>query len=207
MADRSKQYAHLERFLRPLVKLVYRPKVYFEREGAELSLEDPVLLVCNHVWHTDGTVINCLLRHNKIHHLAAKDRFEQGGFVKWYLEMSECIPIDRKGISTDWIHDSVAVLTQKRETVAIFPEGRHEKEGEILPFHSGAATLAALTGVPVVVLYINGHYNLFKRFRMMMSEPFHLEPPTEGMTGDYISRQNNLLFNKMAELKKRCSEL
>lgn len=188
-----------------LAKVLFRPEVHFENgeTGNRLTLNEPTLLVCNHINHLDGTIIAYLLRKSTMHCLAAKDRFEQGGFMRWYLEKSGCIPIDRKGVSTDWIHSSVKILRTTDEHIAIFPEGRHGKNGEILPFHSGAAVISALSGAPVLLVCNKGPYKLFRKCRLNVSEPFRLPAPENGMTAEYISGQTDFLRDKMIELSNR----
>lgn len=193
----------LSAILFPAVKLVYNPKVYFENPSRKsIRFDQPTVVVCNHIAHVDGTVVSYVFRHEKLRHLAAKDRFEQGGFVKWYLENSGCIPIDRKNISTEWVHASIRALRVDGDNIAIYPEGRHGKNREILPFHSGVTMIAALAQCPVVLLYNDGPYRFGKRCRMMVSEPFVLEPPTAGMTADYVQKQTDFLHARMLELQQ-----
>ena len=99
-----------------------------------------------------------------------------------------------------WIKESVSVLTSSREHVSIYPEGRHGKHRQPLPFHSGAALLAAIARVPVVIVYINGPVRPFRRNRMIVSAPFYLSPPTDGITPSFITDQTHLLENKMQQL-------
>lgn len=185
-----------------LMKPVFRPQVHLE-EGATLTLEEPTILVSNHVSHPDGSVIYWLFRRYHVHNLAAKDRFEQGGLMEWYLKNSGCIPIDRKGVSTEFIHESVRMLLQQKESLVIFPEGRHGQNGEILPFHSGVTMIAAMTKATVRMIYIDGKYKAFfgKRCRMRLSAPFHLPEPDNGLTADWVAAQTDALRNRMLSMQ------
>ncbi|MCQ2960438.1 MAG: 1-acyl-sn-glycerol-3-phosphate acyltransferase [Bacteroidales bacterium] len=204
----SKTYKAMVRILYPLVRLIYHPKVYFEdKESQKAFLKEPSILVCNHIAHVDGTVISYIFQPQPIHHLAAKDRFEQNAFLRWYLSNAGCIPIDRKTVSTDWIHTSIKTLKIDKESIAIYPEGRHGKNHEILPFHSGVTMIAAMAQTPIVLLYNNGPYSLTKRCEMLISKPFMLEPPTDGLTSDYVQAQTDLLHEKMIELQQKFYEL
>lgn len=191
-----------EKFMYFLVRFLYHPKVSFE-DGVEreIKLDGPTVIVSNHISHVDGTVVSYLFRKYRPHNLAAKDRFEQGGFVGWYLTKAKCIPIDRKTLSTDWVRISVKTLTVDKQSIAIYPEGRHGHNREILPFHSGVTTIAAMTSCPLVMVYIDGPYRFGKRCRIMISNPFHLDPPTEGMTADYIGEQTEKLHEGMLRLQ------
>jgi len=191
----------------PAVRILYHPKVYFENEKRKkISLDKPTILVCNHISHIDGTVVSYLFRRFPLRHLAAKDRFEQGGFIGWYLRQSKCIPIDRQSISTEWVHTSLQTLTRDKVSIAIYPEGKHGKNHRILPFHSGVTMLAALAQTPVMLVYNDGPYRIGQRCRFMISDPFFLEPPTQGMTADYVQQQTDLLHRKMLELQRHLCE-
>ena len=137
---------------------------------------------------------------DKIHNLAAKDRFEQRGFG-FFLRHTRCIPIDRQNADLSWIHESIKTIQQDKESVAIFPEGRHGEHRKQLPFHPGAAMLAAVSQAPLVMVYIDGPIKIFgPRTRLIVSPPFHLAPPTNGMNSDYINEQTEMLQQKMKEL-------
>ena len=184
-----------------LVKLLLRPKVYYVKPPARRRrLDAPSLLIINHTGHLDGPVVTTMFRKNKIHNLAAKDRFEQKGFG-FFLRNTRCIPIDRENPDISWIHESIKIINQDKECVAIFPEGRHGEHRKQLPFHPGAAMLAAVSQAPLVMVYIDGPVKVCgPRVRLIVSEPFHLDPPTNGMNSEYLNEQTEMLQQKMKNL-------
>ena len=184
-----------------LVKVLLRPKVYYvEPPKHPHRLDNPSLLIINHTCHLDGPVVTTVFREDRIHNLAAKDRFEQRGFG-FFLRHTHCIPIDRQNADLSWIHESIKTLQQDKESVAIFPEGRHGEHRKQLPFHPGATMLAAVSQTPLVMVYIDGPIKIFgPRVRLIVSPPFHLEPPTNGMNADYINEQTEALQQKMKAL-------
>ena len=184
-----------------LVKVLLRPKVYYVEPPKHLhKLDDPSLLIINHTCHLDGPVVTTVFLKDKIHNLAAKDRFEQRGFG-FFLRHTRCIPIDRQNADLSWIHESIKTIQQDKESVAIFPEGRHGEHRKQLPFHPGAAMLAAVSQAPLVMVYIDGPIKILgPRARLIVSPPFHLAPPTNGMNSDYINEQTEMLQQKMKEL-------
>ena len=184
-----------------LVKVLLRPKVYYlEPPKHPHKLDAPSLLIINHTCHLDGPVVTTVFRKDRIHNLAAKDRFEQWGFG-FFLRHTRCIPIDRQNADLSWIHESIKTIQQDKESVAIFPEGRHGEHRKQLPFHPGAAMLAAVSQAPLVMVYIDGPIKIFgPRARLIVSPQFHLAPPTKGMNSDYINEQTEVLQQKMKEL-------
>lgn len=184
-----------------LVRTLLRPKVYYlEPQKRRGRLDAPSLLIINHTGHLDGPVVTTVFRKNRIHNLAAKDRFEQRGFG-FFLRNTRCIPIDRQNADLSWIHESIKVIQQDKECVAIFPEGRHGESRKQLPFHPGAAMLAAVSNAPLVMVYIDGPIKVLgPRVRLMVSPSFHLDPPTNGMNSDYLNEQTEMLQRKMKDL-------
>lgn len=184
-----------------LVKVLLRPKVYYvEPPKHPHKLDEPSLLIINHTSHLDGPIVTTMFRKDRIHNLAAKDRFEQRGFG-FFLRHTRCIPIDRQHADLTWIHESVKTLRQDKESVAIFPEGRHGEHRKQLPFHTGAAMLAAVSQAPLVMVYIDGPVKILgPRARLIVSPPFHLAPPSQGLNADYITEQTEVLQQKMKSL-------
>ena len=184
-----------------LVKVILRPKVYYvEPPKHPDRLDEPSLLIVNHTCHLDGPVVTTVFRKDRIHNLAAKDRFEQFGFG-FFLRHTRCIPIDRKGTDLSWIDESIKTIKEDRESVAIYPEGRHGEHRKQLPFHPGAAILAAMSKAPLVMVYIDGPIKLFgPRTRLIVSPPFHLAPPAKRTNAAYINEQTEVLQQKMKEL-------
>lgn len=184
-----------------LVKVLLRPKVYYlVPPKRRRRLDSPSVLIINHTGHLDGPVVSTVFRKDHIHNLAAKDRFEQRGFG-FFLRNTRCIPIDRQNADTTWVHQAIHTLQQDKESVAIFPEGRHGEHRKQLPFHPGAAMLAAVSQAPLVMVYIDGPIKILgSRARMIVSPQFHLDPPTEGMNAEYLMAQTQMLQEKMKGL-------
>ena len=193
----------VEKTTSALVRLLLRPKPYFlEEEKQADKLKEPSILVVNHTSHLDGPVVNTVFRKDRIHNLAAKDRFEQPGFG-FFLRHTRCIPIDRQNPDLSWIHESLRVLHEEKENVAIFPEGAHGTHRKQLPFHSGVVMLAALANVPIVMVYIDGpHKILRKRSKLIIAPPYRLDPPVEGLNSEYVEHQTQILQKRMSQLMK-----
>ena len=191
----------VEKTTSALVRLLLRPKPYYlEEEKQADKLKEPSILVINHTSHLDGPIVNTVFRKDRIHNLAAKDRFEQPGFG-FFLRHTRCIPIDRQNPDLSWIHESLRVLHEEKENVAIFPEGAHGTHRKQLPFHSGVVMLAALANVPIVMVYIDGpHKILRKRSKLIIAPPYRLDPPVEGLNSDYVEHQTQVLQKRMSQL-------
>lgn len=191
----------VEKTTSALVRLLLRPKPYFlDPEKQADKLNEPSILVINHTSHLDGPIVNTVFRKDRIHSLAAKDRFEQKGFG-FFLRHTRCIPIDRQNPDLSWVHESLRVLHEEKENVAIFPEGAHGTHRKQLPFHSGVVMLAALANVPIVMVYIDGPCKILRKCsKLIVAPPYRLDPPGDGLNSDYINQQTATLQNRMKDL-------
>ena len=115
-----------------LVKVLVRPKVYFvEPPRRPGRLDNPSLLIINHTCHLDGPVVTTVFRKDKIHNLAAKDRFEQRCFG-FFLRHTGCIPIDRQRADLTWIHESIKTIQQDKEQTEMLQQKMTALMNELL---------------------------------------------------------------------------
>lgn len=191
------------------VHLLYRPKAFFINPELK-KLPRPCILFSKHNNHVDGSLISVVFgKSQNIHFLAAKDRFEQSRFLSFLLHCLNCLPIDRKGLDTDWIHKSLKILKVDNDPVCIFPEGRCGKNGEILEFHSGVTALASLADVPLLPVYIEGDYKFFfgKSMKILVGDVFKLDKPKDGLTVEFINLQTEKMFKEMIALQQKMSQI
>ena len=194
--------AHLgfaARFLRGfawcLVHTVQRPKL----SGVKRELDEPTIFVCSHVGLMDPVILMVEYIRYMIRPMVAKDYVEKNGFTRRFYPLAQCIPIDRRNVSTKWLEDALAALA-KGEHIIIYPEGKRNKTGKgLLPFHSGAALLAAKSGARLVPVY-NAFWNFPHRYRLTLGEPFRLGTPPEGDLSSWLKEKTALIQQKVADL-------
>lgn len=213
----AKQYnpdSFSSKFLRSTVGLIMRtfmrPKVYFTDSSVlgRKALPHPCIIVSNHKNHVDGTLLGTVYPKERIHYLAAKDRFEQNAIMRWYLTKSRCIPIDRKNADISWIHQSLQFLKVDKEPVCIYPEGLRSFDSTILPFHNGVTMLANLANVPIVIVYTDGPYKLFHGPRMLIDTPFMLDIPSKKrLNSETISEEAQKLHERMVLLQAKLRDI
>ncbi|MDO5322109.1 MAG: lysophospholipid acyltransferase family protein [Bacteroidia bacterium] len=189
-----------------LVNAIYGPVVIYKDESMKgrHRLAGPSIIVSNHTCHLDGPIINAIFRKEKIHTLAAKDRFEQKGFG-FFLRHSYCIPIDRQNADTSWVHESIRILKEGKGSIAIYPEGRHGAHRQQLPFHQGVAMLSFFVDVPIVVIYQDGPHKPFHRSRLIVDAPMTL-PKDGGLTPEALAANTGLLQRRVKELMEELAD-
>ena len=174
------------------VYIGFRPKViYANPERKKMGFDKPVVFTCNHVSHKDGILIAVLLWKYRIHILSAKDQMEKSWIVGQVLSNNRAIPVNRFGLDTGWIKESIRVMKEGNSMI-IFPEGHTSKTGEMDKFRPGFALLAAMAGSEVVPIAIDGNYNFLfgKRLRVVVGEPMPLAKAEAGQrSSDHLQNQ------------------
>jgi hypothetical protein len=65
-----------------------------------------------------------------------------------------------------------------------------------------------MSGAPLVMVYVDGPVRIgWKRARLMVSQPFHLDPPSQGLNSEYIQEQTRRLQLRMMLLMKEFIQL
>jgi len=190
-ADRLLRY-----FCYVLVQMVQRPKLMTPRP----KLDKPTIFVCRHVGLMDPVILMVIYFRRMIRPLVAKDYYDKNRFTRAFYKHAQCIPLDRRNVSKQWIEDSLEALG-KGESIIIFPEGKRNKSGVGLqPFHSGAALLAARSGARVVPVY-NAFWIFPHRYRLAIGEPVQLDPlPAEGESAQWLKTQTARMQEAVAAL-------
>lgn len=190
-ADRLLRY-----FCYVLVQMVQRPKLMTPRP----KLDQPTIFVCRHVGLMDPVILMVVYFRMMVRPLVAKDYYDKNRFTRAFYKHAQCIPLDRRNVSKQWIEDSQEALG-KGESLIIFPEGKRNKSGVGLqPFHNGAALLAARSGARVVPVY-NAFWSFPHRYRLAIGEPVHLDLlPAEGESAQWLKAQTARMQEAVAAL-------
>lgn len=186
-----------------LVYIGFRPKVIYQSpERKKLGFDKPVVFTCNHVSHKDGIIIATLLWKYRIHILSAKDQMEKSWLVGQVLSNNRAIPVNRFGLDTGWIKESIRVMKEGNSMI-IFPEGHTSKTGKMDKFRPGFALLATMAGSEVVPIAIDGNYHFLfgKRLRVVVGEPTALGKAQSGQrSSEHLQNEADRLREMTAEL-------
>ena len=115
--------------------------------------DGPCLIVSNHTAGLDPIVIQSTCR-RPIYWVMDKAYYEQKS-LKWLLRWGKQIPIDRTQPDSGAWRAALRTL-RAGNVVGVFPEGRIERDRELLPFQPGIAMLAASVGAPICPIYVEG---------------------------------------------------
>ncbi len=185
--------------------LFFKPRV--RRQGkAKRRLPKNCILVSNHRSLLDFVLYLVIFPFRTIRFLTAEVLFSKNPFLTGLLYGLGCIRVDRDGKAFDFVSNSIEVLDQGG-SIGVFPEGRLPIGGKPFPFTVSTAFIATHANAPIVPIYTDGRYGLFKRSGVVIGEPFLLtDYCKEGLSEDEqlklltdILRQK--VYNLQNELK------
>ena len=171
----------------PSAVLWYRPKVYHVKDGEltkKRKLKGGALVCANHVDYLDPLVVTLLFWYRRVSFLTAAELYEDKRKA-WVLRKVHGIPVDRDNFSMSSF-STVTDRLKDGQVVSLFPEGRINRDHEVLTFKTGAVLMAASSNVPIVPVYIVKRDKWYKRQIVIVGEPIDVA----GMYGTRPSMQN-----------------
>jgi 1-acyl-sn-glycerol-3-phosphate acyltransferase len=140
-----------------VVNFLVRALVYtfarVEVSGRDTLPRGPAILVANHLHLIDPTLVMALCPF-RVHPMAKRELFETP-LVGWIFWGMGAFPVRRYSADMGALRAARAFL-RRGEPVLIFPEGTRSKSATIQPALPGAATVAVLSGAPIVPVAITG---------------------------------------------------
>ncbi len=151
-----------------VLRVLYR----ISYEGLEnIPMEGGVIIAANHASLIDPPALGARSP-RELSYLAKKELFPIP-FVRLLLNISNSIPIDRKGYSKKTLNDVVERL-KEGWALTMFPEGTRTKTGEFGNPKKGIGMVAVMADVPVVPCWIEGSY---KAKPFVSKVTLHFLPP------------------------------
>ena len=129
--------------------------------------------------------------------------YNKSKFFAFLLNSWGGIKVERDERDFSFVNESIEVL-DKGGSVGIFPEGRLPINGKPWPFTTSAAFIAMHSDAPIVPIYTDGNYGLFKRAKVVVGTPIDIHEyctqknPNEAE----IKRLTEMLQSKVEELKE-----
>lgn len=182
--------------------LLFKPKVYCLNENCKRRLPKSAILMSNHLSLLDFVLYLVTFPFRTIRFLMSEVLFSKTKVFSWFLYKLGGIFVDRDVCNFSFIEDSLEVL-DKNGIVGIFPQGRLPVDGKSFPYKSGIVLVALRTDAPIVPVYTDGNYGIFKRTHIMIGEKIHLRDfvSSENVSDDEIKRLTKMLEDKNYELK------
>lgn len=179
-----------------------KPKVYKESKKVKRFLPKKSILMSNHTSLIDFVLYLIVFWTKNIHFLMAEVLFNKGKMFSWFLYKIGGIFVNRDACDFTFVDDSLHVLDRKG-VVGVFPQGRLPVGGKPFPYKPGIVLIALRTDAPIIPVYTDGNYGLFKRAHVMIGEEIYISDyvDSENVTDEDLKRLAKILEDKNFALK------
>ena len=187
----------------PVAIFYVRPKIhYMDPKRKRYKLPKPCIVMSNHTSLWDFPFYLRVFYFRTIHWLMGEVLFQKNKFFSWFLYSLGGIYVDRDAHNFNCIREALKLL-EKGKSVGVFPQGRLPVNGVPFPFLPGIAMLATRTDAPIVPVYTDGNYGMFKRANVIIGEEIHIREymKSDTITGEEIKRLTKILEEKNYEMK------
>lgn len=154
---------------RIIIHILYRIKYVGEKK---IPADGAYILCANHRSFLDIPLVGTYSKKRWVYFMGKKELFEKP-FSRLFMNLMDVFPVARGKGDIGSIRKALRYLENK-EMIAIFPQGTREKDGEKLEPRKGVAMIAALSGAPIIPMYIKGVLKPFNRITVYVGKPFDL---------------------------------
>lgn len=148
--------------------------LFFVRvEGRENIPEGACVIMGNHRAWIDPFCLAMCARDREIRFMGKKELWGSKVFA-WIAKQVRGIPVERGSVDMASIRMSMTVL-KAGHTLGIFPEGTRTRGDGMMPLQGGASLLALRSKCPVVPVYIDGEYKLFRPVVVRVGKPIQMD--------------------------------
>ncbi len=126
----------------------------------------------------------------------------KGSAFSFMLNSLGGIRVDREDKNFGFVSESIEII-DKKGIVGIFPEGRLPIDGNPFPFTTSTAFIATHCDAPIVPVFTDGNYGVFKRTSVYIGAPFYLSDFKEDGLDDeaQLKHLTKILEEKVRSLK------
>ena len=137
-----------------------------------LPAEGGFMLCANHISFLDP-VITVLYVKRHVRFMAKKELFNNKLCAGVFSAIG-AFPVDRGRADLSAIREAIKTLTSG-QCLGIFPQGTRSADNAHTEMHGGAAMIRQRAGSPVVPMYIDGPYKLFRKTDVIVGKPIDLD--------------------------------
>ncbi len=180
------------RFILSFFQLIARWKVIGQEN---IPPEESMLIISNHSSYGDPVIMGIVFPYQIC--FVTKENFAHNFFIGRLFKAFGVVFINRDESDLTAMRTIIGVLKENK-AVAIFPEGRRNKDQKIQEFKQGAAFIAYRTGTNIVPVAISNSCDFFRFWRhnivINIGEPFKIPAGNKAST------------EALAECSKQCRQ-
>ena len=163
-------------------------------------IEDGRAIICaNHKSNWDPIILCFSIPQRHINFMAKKELF-QNKLGNWFFRKMKAFPVDRDANDIGAIKHALKLL-KNEHVFGIFPEGRRNKNGQVLEFKDGMALIAHKTKSTILPIGIKNEVGFRKRAVIEIGKPIDLSE-FYGQKGnvDIFKEMNSIVHKEVALL-------
>lgn len=154
--------------------LFLKPRIHI-CDGANRRLPKNCILVSNHISLLDFVLYLVVFPLRTVRFLVAEVLYNRNKLLAAFLPLIGSIRVERDAKSFDFISNSLEVLDDGG-ALGVFPQARLPMKGmPRFPFTASTAFIAMRTDAPIIPVYTDGNYGLFKRTNVVIGAPIYLK--------------------------------
>lgn len=183
--------------------LFLKMKVYCQGDDKSLrKVPKPAIIMSNHTSLFDFALYLALFYFRTVRFLMAEVLFDGRPLLSSFLGHLGGIRIDRNSCDFSFVGEALDIL-DNGGSIGVFPEGRLPRGEKDLPFKPGIVYIALRTDAPIIPIYTDGNYGMFKRTRVIIGESIYLREHcnTENPSPEEIEALTALLKDRVYALK------
>ncbi len=152
--------------------ILFKPKIYKENNEAKY-LPRPCIIVSNHTSLLDFVLWVLVFPFRTIRFLMAEVLYNKSKAFAFFLNAIGGIMVDRDSKDFSFVSNSLELLDNKG-TLGVFPQARLPIPGKQWPFTTSTAFIAMHTDAPIIPVFTDGNYGIFKRTKVCIGKPLYL---------------------------------
>lgn len=169
-------------------------------EGRENIPQTGAIIVApNHKSYWDPPVIGVAFNTRIIHYMAKEELFKNPLFG-WLIRQFGTFPVKRGSVDRTAIRQAIREL-KAGNPLGIFPEGTRIRKEGLGRFHSGMASLALMTGTPVIPVAVIGSKDLPHKkgpLAVLIGKP--IEVKKDKPSDEKVAELNDLVKGEIQKL-------
>ena len=188
------------KLVRLILNFVFFVCLGLKVEGREnIPGKGAIIVAPNHKSYWDPPVIGTAVNNRIIHYMAKEELFKNPIFG-WIIRQFGTFPVKRGTVDRQAVRQAVREL-KSGNPLGIFPEGTRIKREGLGRFHSGMASLALMTGTPVVPVAVIGTMDLPKKngpLAVLIGKP--IEVKKERPTDEKVAELNDIVKGEIQKM-------
>ncbi len=189
----------------PVEMVFFKRKTYYEdRAQKSRHLKGGALYVSNHKSFWDYLCYFFLVYFHKLRPVVSSLIYNKNPVLRFLLAMCGAIVVGEDPLDVTYIDTCVSLL-RKGKKIVIFPEAHFIQGDKILPFSPSFAKIALEADVPIVPLYIDGRYHLFKRTHVVVGRRIYPPKVCAGNSMEEVNKLTSLVQKKVEYLQTICN--